>query len=162
MLVVGRWKSNQIVNSTEMIAKCIGGRPYFFRQKLYCWARRYSSIVQSHELRSEYTYNVSGAREWMHHHYNNVWIGAGAIILPNVKIEMASSSALGGGNKIFSANQVIGGVPAKLIKERHWWFARSVTLLCEANQILCCKNSFFADSKFACVAMWHAMISPFI
>ena len=50
---------------------------------------------------------------------NNVWIGAGAIILPNVKIE--DGVTIGAGSvvtKSFSANQVIGGAPAKLIKER--------------------------------------------
>jgi len=50
---------------------------------------------------------------------NNVWIGAGAIILPNVKI--GDGVIIGAGSvvtKSFSANQVIGGVPAKLIKER--------------------------------------------
>jgi acetyltransferase-like isoleucine patch superfamily enzyme len=50
---------------------------------------------------------------------NNVWIGAGAIILPNVKI--GDGVIVGAGSvvtKSFSANQVIGGVPAKSIKER--------------------------------------------
>ena len=50
---------------------------------------------------------------------NNVWIGAGAIILPNVKI--GDGVIVGAGSvvtKSFSSNQVIGGVPAKLIKER--------------------------------------------
>ena len=50
---------------------------------------------------------------------NNVWIGAGAIILPNVKIE--DGVIIGAGSVVtrsFSANQIIGGVPAKLIKER--------------------------------------------
>lgn len=51
---------------------------------------------------------------------NNVWIGAGAIILPNVKI--GDGVIVGAGSvvtKSFSANQVIGGIPAKLIKERN-------------------------------------------
>lgn len=50
---------------------------------------------------------------------NNVWIGAGVIILPNVNIE--DGAIIGAGSvvtKSFSANQVIGGVPAKLIRER--------------------------------------------
>ena len=50
---------------------------------------------------------------------NNVWIGAGAIILPNVKI--GDGVIIGAGSvvtKSFSANQVIGGAPAILIKER--------------------------------------------
>ena len=50
---------------------------------------------------------------------NNVWIGAGAIILPNVKI--GDGVIVGAGSvvtKSFSANQVIGGVPAKFIRER--------------------------------------------
>ena len=51
---------------------------------------------------------------------NNVWIGAGAIILPNVKI--GDGVVIGAGSvvtKSFAANQVIGGVPAKLLKERY-------------------------------------------
>ena len=50
---------------------------------------------------------------------DNVWIGAGAIILPNVKI--GDGVIIGAGSvvtKSFTTNQVIGGVPAKLIKER--------------------------------------------
>ena len=50
---------------------------------------------------------------------NNVWIGAGAIILPNVKI--GDGVIIGAGSvvtKSFAANAVIGGVPAKIIKER--------------------------------------------
>jgi maltose O-acetyltransferase len=50
---------------------------------------------------------------------NNVWIGTGAIILPNVNI--GDGVIVGAGSvvtKSFSANQVIGGVPAKSIKER--------------------------------------------
>ena len=50
---------------------------------------------------------------------NNVWIGAGAIILPKVKI--GDGVIIGAGSvvtKSFAANKVIGGVPAKIIKER--------------------------------------------
>ena len=50
---------------------------------------------------------------------NNVWIGAGVIILPNVKI--GNGVIIGAGSvvtKSFSENKVIGGAPAKLIKER--------------------------------------------
>ena len=50
---------------------------------------------------------------------NNVWIGAGAIILPNVKI--GDGVVIGAGSvvtKSFASNQIIAGVPAKSIKER--------------------------------------------
>ena len=51
---------------------------------------------------------------------NDVWIGAGVIILPNVKIEdgviVAAGSVV---SKSFKSNQVIAGVPARVIKERN-------------------------------------------
>ena len=50
---------------------------------------------------------------------NNVWIGAGAIILPNVNL--GDGVIIGAGSVVtesVSANKVVGGVPAKIIKER--------------------------------------------
>ena len=50
---------------------------------------------------------------------NNVWIGAGAIILPNVSI--GDNVIIGAGSLVsrsFEKNQVVGGVPAKVIRER--------------------------------------------
>ena len=84
---------------------------------------------------------------------DNVWIGAGAIILPNVKI--GDGVIIGAGSvvtKSFTTNQVIGGVPAKLIKERSWWFAQSVTLLIwnQSNPMLQ-KIHFSLTQKFASV-----------
>ena len=50
---------------------------------------------------------------------NNCWIGAGAIILDGVKLESGTIVAAGSVvNKSFPANSIIGGIPAKLIKNR--------------------------------------------
>ena len=94
---------------------------------------------------------------------NNVWIGAGAIILPNVKI--GDGVIIGAGSvvtKSFSANQVIGGVPAKLIKER----TLMVCPICASATVkpiktYAAENSFFADSKIClCDECGMQMISP--
>ena len=53
---------------------------------------------------------------------DNVWIGTRVIILPGV--EIGENSIIGAGSvvtKSFPANSVIGGVPAKIIKERDPW-----------------------------------------
>jgi len=50
---------------------------------------------------------------------NNVWIGTRVIIMPGVKI--GDNSIIGAGavvTKSFSANSIIGGVPAKFIKNK--------------------------------------------
>lgn len=50
---------------------------------------------------------------------NNVWIGTRVIIMPGV--EIGDGSIIGAGavvTKSFPQNSIIGGVPAKLIKER--------------------------------------------
>lgn len=51
---------------------------------------------------------------------NNVWIGAGAIILPNVSI--GDGVIIGAGSLVsrcFEKNQVVGGVPAKVLRKRN-------------------------------------------
>ena len=53
---------------------------------------------------------------------DNVWIGTRAIILPGVNI--GSNSIIGSGavvTKSFPENSILGGVPAKLIKNRGNW-----------------------------------------
>jgi acetyltransferase-like isoleucine patch superfamily enzyme len=48
---------------------------------------------------------------------DNVWIGEGAAIMPNVTI--GSNSIIGANSVVthsFPSNSVIGGIPAKLIK----------------------------------------------
>ena len=53
---------------------------------------------------------------------DNVWIGTRVIILPGVKI--GNNSIIGSGavvTKSFPKNSIIGGVPAKLIKQRGEW-----------------------------------------
>jgi acetyltransferase-like isoleucine patch superfamily enzyme len=52
------------------------------------------------------------------HIKNNAWIGAGATILPGVTIGENSIVAAGAVvNKDVPANTIVGGVPAKIIKE---------------------------------------------
>jgi acetyltransferase-like isoleucine patch superfamily enzyme len=51
---------------------------------------------------------------------DNVWIGAGVKVLPGVKIEKNSIIAAGSVvTKNVSKNLIVGGVPAKTIKERN-------------------------------------------
>ena len=49
---------------------------------------------------------------------DNVWIGEGVVILPNVRI---GKSAIIGANSVVNAdvpaNAVIGGIPAKIIRQ---------------------------------------------
>lgn len=50
---------------------------------------------------------------------DNCWIGAGSIILDGVRLERGSIVAAGSVvTKSFSENSIVGGVPAKLIKNR--------------------------------------------
>ena len=91
---------------------------------------------------------------------NNVWIGAGAIILPNVKI--GDGVIVGAGSvvtKSFSANQVIGGI-TKLIENVIDGLPNLCICYCEANQNLCHKKFVFADSRIACVTCTVANVSP--
>ena len=51
---------------------------------------------------------------------NDVWIGAGATILPGVQI--ADGSVVGAGavvNRNVEADEIVAGIPAKVIGQRH-------------------------------------------
>lgn len=50
---------------------------------------------------------------------NNVWIGANVVILPDVHVHSGAVIAAGAVvNKNVGENEIVGGVPAKLIKKR--------------------------------------------
>jgi acetyltransferase-like isoleucine patch superfamily enzyme len=50
---------------------------------------------------------------------DNVWIGAGAIILPNVRIKTGAIVAAGAVvTRTVEENTIVGGVPARLLRKR--------------------------------------------
>jgi acetyltransferase-like isoleucine patch superfamily enzyme len=59
---------------------------------------------------------------------NNVWIGAGAIILPGV--ELADGIVVGAGSVVTKSfvepNVILAGTPAKIIRDRHIKFRENV------------------------------------
>lgn len=60
---------------------------------------------------------------------NNVWIGARAVILKGVKIGDNSIIALGSiVNKDVNINTLVGGIPAKKIKENIYWTREEVMM----------------------------------
>ena len=80
-----------------------------------------TSILSEEHIYNNMNLNIKdqGCKQIKTHIHNNVWIGAGSRILAGSNIKSGSIVAAGAVVKgIIEENIVVGGIPARLIKER--------------------------------------------
>ena len=120
---------------------------------MYRWSRRHPTIVQSQKLRSEHRYMYQGHESGSITIGNNVWIGAGAIILPNVKI--GDGVIIGAGSVVTNPLPLMRLSVASL--QNYQRAKLMVCPICKSrdlvyNKTLCRKIRFSLTQKFVSVA----------